>query len=519
MRLRLSDYRRTTQDNLVDFVEGRLNVENAGRTYVPPQKPHFVRMIVIDVVDDPNMSPDSRAELAEEWQRLGVSNMDLVNVLPRNTIVGQRVGDDSPPMFVFPFFPSSLSLPAKPGEAVWVFVENPAARTVDVAYWVCRIVEPHTSDDVNHSHPGRSSEPSFHPGSKSKSDGSDPWFELRNTPVTTVDGERVAVRDGSILVGHEDDIFESIVQETTAKKRHVYEPVPRFRKRSPDVVLEGSNNTLISLGFARSGSIDIDPLTEQGRAGSIDIVAGRGYTADTAGRAADTTSFVDASKSKKGTVLKRELDKSPDALAPREGDPDFKNDRSRLLVSQRMKVDGSFEISFPDVTDSADGDAGIVLKSDKVRIIARSDISFIVTDYDESTEEGFTGRKDESTDPTRFASITIKRNGDIVFTPSEKGYVRLGGPDADKGVVCTDQPVTTEDGTVVGGQLVTTMGGSFAGSVKKGTANNASAQLGKNQGKYASKVLVKLHAQSASGGRPGWQWMYGPCRHTHTPRR
>ena len=497
-----SNFTPNFQDLLTGYAEGKISAEDVIRDQPPPYFSPFAKMIVFDVVSDPKKIDEDRRTT---WHGWGVTNMKYVDVLPRNTIVAKRVGDDSPAIFAYPFFPSHLSLPCKPGECVWVMFENPAASSVEVAYWMCKVVEPHTSDDVNHSHPGRSIEPTYYPTIKEVADGAlddsdSKYHELRNSPVSVVEGVRTSRAESQIVVGLGDDIFEKLVTTTEASKLSVYESVPRFNKRPGDVVLEGSNNALVVLGTDRtspgSGSVDLTDAVRSGKNGTIDIVAGRGSSPRTSGKSVDTTSIFDAGKDKKGSPIKKELDKSPSSLASDEGDPDMTHDRSRVLVSQRTKVDSAFGLSTYNAQfsfeESPDGDPTVVVKTDKVRFIARADVEILVTDFDKSTDEGFLDRRDESTDVKKWASIVIKANGDIVFTPSEQGFIRLGGPDADKGIVCSDQPVTTEDGTVVGKQLVTTMGGSFAGSVKKGVASNASAQLAPNQGKFASKVLIKL---------------------------
>ena len=144
----------------------------------------------------------------------------------------------------------------------------------------------------------------------------------------------------------------------------------------------------------------------------------------------------------------------------KEGDPDFKNDRSRIYVSQNTMFDQSLDlvgynsdrrIEKDKIKDSVDGDAGIIIKSDKIRIFSRNDVQIIVSGYEETSvtegiqsfidqEEGVAPlpksvRSEKSYDKGTWASITIKSNGDIVFEPSEYGYIKLGGEDANKGIV------------------------------------------------------------------------------------
>lgn len=481
----------------------------------PPQSPTFVRMIVLDVIFDPNAT-DADAGRKNYWEYIGVSNMEYAGVLPRNTVVAKRVGEDSKPLFVFPFFPSHLSLPCKPGECVWVMLENPNASVVKSAFWFCRVAEPHTSDDVNHSHPGRAFEPSMAINAKEMHDnekgGSDPgdqvWHELRNGPVLKVGKDRVTSPEGVILRGENEDVFETLITKSAAAMAMSYEAVPRFRKRPGDMVLEGSNNSLIVLGTDRSGPVVSykPPKTTEEKlffasvpgpaegdspsgAGSIDLVVGRGQVESTFGKQASTTSIRDAKEDKKGSEIKKELNKSFDVIKPAEGDPDFTNDRSRILLSQRTNVDANFGLTGynarfkpTNVKDSPTGDAAVVIKTDKVRIIARSDVEIVVTGFKKNVENSPTGqpRKDEESDAGKWASIVVKSNGDIVFTPSDKGVIKLGGEDADLAVLC-EKAVTgpkDESGVVTSTPIIDTMGGSQGTGVA-------------GQGKFAKKVLLK----------------------------
>jgi hypothetical protein len=77
-----------------------------------------------------------------------------------------------------------------------------------------------------------------------------------------------------------------------------------------------------------------------------------------------------------------------------------------------------------------------------------------------------------------------------VFTPSKLGYIKLGGDDANRGIVCSDFPVTPTGGGIVGGPLLTTMGGQFAGAKSANSAGNLGA-IAPSLGTYANKVLIK----------------------------
>jgi hypothetical protein len=471
-----------------------------------PRFSPFVKMIVMDVIFDPNH--DSTDELKKNyWQSAGVINMDWVDVLPRNTIIAKLVGEQSNPIFVFPFFPSHLAFPCKPGEAVWAMFEEPDVNLNASslrAYWFCRITEPHHVDDVNHTHAARVFEPELFSNAEKRFKGEEnPIHELRNGPVLEVNGIRSTSYEKNVLVGESEDIFEQLISKSDASKIISYESIPRYRKRPGDIALEGSNNTLIVLGTDRStpgtgvaqyvsSKTDEEIATRtnvasyptsdfKNSAGSIDLVVGRGQTSLTSGIRASTTSINNASER---IEIKKELDKTIDKLDLFEGDSDFSNDRSRILLSQRTKVDEKFGLTVHNsenfkVSDSETGDSAVVIKSDKVRIIARSDLQFLVTNFSEANSPDDIAIKRDSNAEYEWASVTIKSNGDIIFKPGWKGYIKLGAEDADKAILCTDKPAIKNEGTVSYSPGLITTGASVVGTGQSG------------QGTFATRVLVK----------------------------
>jgi len=503
--------------------------------------PHFSQMIVLEVISDPKTITREKILYWKNILKVGLSwsanylsaplndesAKDFPRVFPRNTVIVQKkqTGETSlnPPTFALPFFPSHLSMPCKPGEIVWVVYENPAAGGEKIPYWMCSVVQPYFIDDVNHTHAPMALRQTTLP--KSAPENIKIPYQLRNGTLDLLQKGGKYVDDKNeplissdagtkFLQSEDQEIFEKLITITDASKITSYEAIPRFYKRPGDVVLEGSNNALIVLGTDRTGKIgeyqktklvskssQIDiglsprwPVDDlQYNAGSIDIVVGRGYADDTGGSKDVEVTKISDSK----IVLKKELDKlNP---PPNEGDPDFINDRSRILVSQNTYVDENFQLneyflktegSPSEVQDSPGGDSGVVIKSDKIRLIARSDISFIVTNFDEKTpisEDRIQhAYKNESFDTTQWASITIRRNGDIIFKPSDKGLIKLGGDDADKAILCTDNlaPGAAGKPMVKDGQVSFTPGIISTGADLIGTGKP-------KQGTFATKILVK----------------------------
>ena len=483
--------------------------------------PVFYRYVVLETIFDPTIIDSNKISYFQH--ALGVSNIQFAAALPRNTIVAKRIIDgngssSSPAMFLFPFFPHNLSFPCKPGEHVWVMFENPSGTKNDLGYWMCRIVEPGFVEDVNHTHAPRGNDSSFTPGIKDLFDGTDdPKYEFRNgRGVTLEDNTRMTIAESATISGDE-DAYEKLRTDSDGGKLSVYEPVPRYRKRPEDTAYEGNNNTLIVLGTDRTGAVatyrkdnngiqvvDTIPETDDKNpgAGAIDIVVGRGQTDTTLGKEVDSITLAGNAS---GT---KELAKATKDLVEKEGDPDFLNDRSRIYVAQRTKPDTNFGIDTfnagskistgkfqgkssrgntdDNKLDDGNGDAAIVIKSDKLRLIARSDVEILVTGILTRDDKGRIVAND---DTSGYAAIVIKANGDIIFKPSKQGYIKLGGDDATLPLVCGDLPATAADGIVSGAPLITTMGGQFAGAAAVGSDNKAVLAAG--QAKFASKILVR----------------------------
>lgn len=494
------------------FSEGRANkIQNFIPTAVPNTT--FKRMVVIDVISDPVnivQGPDNKK--IDYWVNvLGVSNPQYATVLPRNSIVATFAYSDTRPMFVFPFFPSHMALPCKPGEMIWAMIEDPNQANLEIAYWFCKIVQPHFVDDVNHTHAPRLYDATFAPAATSskreraQNDGlTTPIYELRNGDVKVINGTRVTLLNSLLVkLTDKEDVFERIITSTDGGHLVDYEAVPRFKKRPGDLALEGSNNSLIVLGTDRGASAAnfsygengarqfIPPEDFIGDAGSIDLVVGRGQKAFTGGISVSTTTVVGASLEIPGTAIKQELGKSESQISQLEGDFDLSNDRSRIQISQRTVPDLKFGISNYnieefDIDDGNEGDAAIVIKTDKIRLIARSDVEILVTGFTEdSNTKGRTIKKENTEeDSEKFSAIVIKANGDIIIKPADKGMIKLGDDTADRALLCTDLPATLIDTpiqTVVSpatAPISNTMGGRFGGTGIP------------TQGTWASKVLV-----------------------------
>jgi len=520
------------RDNYLDTIYNSLQKNSIN---LPPV---FQRWVVLETIFDPTLIDiDKISQLENLYGEIKNSKYAINTTLPRNSILARQVFNSRlgnkviTNMFLFPLFPSALAMPCKPGEHVWVMFELLTQKQT-LGYWVCSIVGPHHIDDVNHAHHPRefdrtflSSEDNSDASTKHQEKVKKPRYHFKNgVYAKVIENEEPIIYPETGFVFGDSEEYERMMTLSDAAKASVYESVPRFKKRPGDIALEGSNNTLIVLGRDRTGNVanysstdeeqnflsvdQTDSILSKKNAGSIDIVAGRGQKPETSGRKVINH------------LQNEELakDKTSATQLSSEGDPDFFNDRSRIYISQNTKVDEGLLLvqknssRNPKVLDSPNGDAGIIIKSDKVRIFARSDVQILVTGFTEESVEYPAGDyepglsndpdqklstnniKTQNQDTKSWASITIKSNGDIVFEPSDKGYIKLGGEDANRGIVCSSQPVIPSNGGVAGTPIMTDGGGSFAGSMNPSPAGNIPAlpqTANMDLGTFANKVLIK----------------------------
>jgi hypothetical protein len=471
-----------------------------------PPVPNFFRVVVLDVICDPTVIDNATLTY---FQDLGVINANLGAVLPRNTIVGQRLLLDASeltqPQFFFPFLPSHISLPCKPGEHVWAFAESPEVKSIEICWWLWRAVTFQHTDDVNHSHAPRDVDPGFFLGESAKalaSGKTDPIYHLYNGIAAKDENDEPFTLADSRYISGGPDAYEDIITNSIVSGLINKEAVPRFRKRPADLVFEGSNNQAIIFGTDRlNKALTTEKDDERGittsipttdvtgkNTGVLDLVVGRGQTPETSGKVVTNLIGFD------------ELGKAAQELVPNEGDIDYVNDRSRVLIANTTLIDRNFKIdkfnkaNFTEqdggkaildrgedkekLTSAVSGDSGVVVSSDKVRIIARSDVVFYVTTYEPDGDNEGRMKRVENID--EWAAFAITPAGDFIFKPGKRGCIKLGGEDADKGVLVSGIKCTfdRDTGKVSGPGPISTMGGQLVTGVPA-------------QGVWANRLLVK----------------------------
>ena len=409
--------------------------------------PIFQIAVVVDFIDKRAFNKDDIAAIEEDSKTQG-----LARRAPHGSIIGRittRSGalyDSTPEIFL----PAMLfdADPVKPGEQVFVFYVDPMHDT-HIGYWWRRVPQPLDTDDINFCHGDRKYE--YH-------EDLSPFdkFDGKEQPKPRFDnGGSIIDDDQRTLSGIND--FKDILNNAKSNKQIVKEPVARFRKRPGDKCILGSNSTRIVLGTDRPGiTAESDPsFTDEDTglaiprrdSGTIDMVSGYGFSGT-------PTAPVIIENDRGELEVNKTPTKNNEEDNPIEGEVDFENDKSRIYISADTNADAHFSISFPADDGTGSGPA-VVIKSDQVRLIARSDIKISVG------ENG--------------AGIIIRGN-DIILLPSPDGVIKLGGEDADKALLVNTG--INAGGTVVGIPILSTMGGA------SGLGNPV-------QGSFATKVLVK----------------------------
>ena len=319
-------------------------------------------------------------------------------------ITGKEYKNSKKLLLCHPLFPQHLQMPVKVGEHVFFF------RYGIIGYWLARVPDVRTVEDVNYAHGDR---------------------RHLHAPETesTVDQANTASGEGKRQVGlfndggasedqlnfSPDDSYEKIFETASTNQSTTREPVPFFIKRPGDLVLQGSNNTLICLGqnrgwtkkdeeFEASNAFYEEPLVESG---AIDIVVGRGrYTPIKPGTDAEEgdepirTSARTQINQQEGLEADRMVALNEIAQSPVEGDPDYEYDAARINISLKASYDDSFfivknvddEDILPTITkwpdDAAPGSetdgrgdgspiepivdqSYAMIKSDEIRLVAR----------------------------------------------------------------------------------------------------------------------------------------------------
>ena len=372
------------------------------------EAPVLQRGVVVDVVTDTSLlSDDYLSQVANI-----VDNPELIDVMPVGSVIARMVSNQggmgaTSNTVLFPFWSSHLMLPVQPGEQIYAIYEDYTVSGTRVGYWLSRAHGFGTFEDPNYTHHDRRFDPSINPGNYTTSD-------VTNRPTTLISASfqnggntpdtLTLVPSGNL----NENPYDTIWNSSRASKYVTPEPVPRWKKRPQEFVLQGSNNAIIVLGEDRNGPISgsiqptpVDIVKFGGaprQAGSIDLIVGRGrYLPEPGVNPREVNDSNPPGENNTAPIVTvnsrgyRESDKNPFRTQrvgnPIEGDPSPIYDAARLYVVQQSKVDENYglvqvadkgllypENAIPNIQPAGTGPYGrsyVVAKADNIRVIAR----------------------------------------------------------------------------------------------------------------------------------------------------
>ena len=290
------------------------------------------------------------------------NNGDLVDVMPANSVLAQVVSNQeglsaTSSTILFPLYSSHFQMPVKVGEQVQVIYQDIAGKGVKVGYWVTRIHGQRAVEDVNYAHQDRQ----FDALNNLQNWSSTNISQIDDCPPPGFPNGAGTIDTYTLRpIDNQEDPYLDALNRSSVARYQIYEPVPRFIKRPGDLVLQGSNNTLIRFGDDRVGPAVPETTPEgevEGFSGTIDMVVGRGrWLPDDP----DTDPELTAPRIVENSRGNLETDKAPWRAKnpqggrvgdnPTEGDPDYINDAARLLLTMQAPLDdrlGLTEIEFP----------------------------------------------------------------------------------------------------------------------------------------------------------------------------
>lgn len=336
----------------------------------------FYKGLVVDVLSSTSTTSITNDSLADVRKN---TSAEAMKNFPRNTVIVKTISEGlakrtDVKTICYPFFSSHLSMPLKVGEYVWFIYENPDVKG-SIAYWLSRVCEPDHVEDVNYNFAARTYvQQSQKPAKKAgdKFDG-----------ATADEGEQQTYSWQSPT----SDPEEMVNLIELAKKTHRFEAVPRYTKRPSDLVLQGSNNSLIMLGEERGHWAPSVGMVTSANTPTDGITAGHPAIDIVVGRGTKVASRLNSYKSVQGKKLTNEfgieeIDKRERTNV--EGDAHFRIDASRIyLTANSDNVNSTYHpdfllgIRYPNSRAGSDSPpprsqgAFALIKSDNLRLIAR----------------------------------------------------------------------------------------------------------------------------------------------------
>lgn len=529
-----------------DIVASDSSSENIRDRITQIETSLFSTVLVKDVITNPAnflnkeyKGLKNRFALKEKSSGTALSDSQLVNLVPRNSIIGYNLSsadalsDKSPELF-FPFFPGHLSLPLKPGESVWT-IRDQNGR----GYWLSRKVSFRQIEDLNYTVASReldvARKDSIDPDQKNLSQDENNYFK---NLMTTIPDE------GNSPISVDDMVSDSIA----FKEEFIGEPVPSYSKRCGDLVLQGSNNTLISLGtdtsFSQENKSRMSELHDRAKlafprltsflsendntqnkesgdaafkyfkpemAGCIELVAGRSIeqlkeddVIVNARKKGNALSFFELKKFKSLFSDENEEDENEGEFTLPQNNPlarfyvsmrSMPNDNNPSLIKKELGEDADIKKSIKDhegLSESAIVGSAYSIKSfakGNCELQSEAGGSLFISDGVILASKG-------------GAYIHLKPSGDISIVPGKNGIIKLGGEEANLTTLCSDATlegaqigniISSPSGekTVLGKIIVSSAAGFVGGDSYLDTQANSPLANPPPNGKFATKILLK----------------------------
>jgi len=359
---------------------------------------------VVEIINDPYFFAN---EYALPYIEAGlIESREQAIKFPRNTLLVSVEGDYVGAQLIpcIPFLSSHIGMPIKVGESVWISedgspyaywhgraggeksVENPNFAFKDIKFTE-ENEAPEDAKTENQISQGQMTLRPWKPSVPGKLDETEEEDE-KNKKSAKKANKRQQKKENE-----EEPEQEPALREIEDRDLALQEIVPRWTPRPGDCYIQGSNNTLISLGTDRGYGWD-DDITEfpyssasvkpKEKSGTIDIVVGRGNFESSSTTANKRGSFkgtapmtIQTADEKPYTIVDLIPGQNKLVDNPREGDPHFKEDMSRIYVSMHTEVDNKFYpvdnygLLYLDVEDRAG--PTISMRTNNFRIYGRED--------------------------------------------------------------------------------------------------------------------------------------------------
>ena len=380
----------------------------------------FLKALVVEVLADPHALIDDLKE-EESVYKEKITNEPAAKQAPRGSLLVKILTEGASETIscAYPFFQSHIMLPVHVGEQVWIHKDG------DTLYWLSRISGAMPLEDVNFTHKDRDLETPAEKQGDAK-EKSDEEQGLVNKLIARFNNGAGGDTDG--IPNAPEGFDTKTLLSNTKFDQNQRESVPRYTPRPGDLVLQGSNNTLIAFSTDRGWSKEDEDFKSsnynagiQEKRGTIDIVVGRGHSEESVNPSTEKEAGDEPTRTSPRLIANDldgvETDKisSLNGLDPNraEGDPDFHTDLSRLYVSMNSPIDQKLSLS-AETPILATGEqenkenASIAIKSNEIRIVSREDGSIRVVKEKGETETG--------------ASIIMNPDGTIHIT-GEKIFI------------------------------------------------------------------------------------------------